>query len=61
MHVVLFTRQVIRKGNGISTRPTPQSRVKVRSQGFLESGEVVEKRSGHCFTVGDGDVVQGKM
>lgn len=52
--------QVIRRGEGISTRPTPQSRVKVRSRGFLESGKVVEKRNGCCFTVGDGDVVQGK-
>lgn len=53
--------QVLRKGEGISTRPTPQSRVKVRSRGCLESGEVVDKHSGYWFTVGDGDVVQGRV
>ena len=49
----------MRKGEGLSTRPTSQCRVKVRTRGFLESGVVVEKHSGYWFTVGDGDVVQG--
>lgn len=58
---MLHDLQVIRSGEGISTRPTPQCRVKVRSRGLLESGEVVDKRSGCWFTVGDGDVVQGTI
>lgn len=51
----------MRNGEGISTRPTPQSRVRVRSRGFLESGAVVDKHSGVWFTVGDGDVLQGNI
>ena len=53
--------QVLRKGDGISTRPTSQSRVRVRTRGYLESGDVVDKHNGHWFTVGDGDVVQGRL
>ena len=43
----------------MSTRPTPQSRVKVSARGCLESGEVVDKHKTFVFTVGDGDVIQG--
>lgn len=51
-------KKVLRKGEGLSTRPTPQSRVRVRTCGFLESGKVVDKHSSYSFTVGDGDVLQ---
>ena len=51
--------QILRNGDGISTRPALQSRVRVRSRGFLESGAVVDKHGGVWFTVGDGDVLQG--
>lgn len=51
--------QVLRKGQGLSTRPTPQCRVKVRTSGSLESGELVDRHSALWFTVGDGDVIQG--
>ena len=51
--------QVVHKGVGISTRPTPQCIVKVRSKGHLDSGDVVDKHSSCVFTVGDGDVIQG--
>lgn len=50
--------QVLRKGAGLSTRPTPQSQVKVRSRGYLENGKVVDRHSAVSFTVGDGDVLQ---
>ena len=53
--------QVMRAGSGTSTRPSQQSRVKVRTRGFLESGDVVDKHNGYWFTVGDGDVVQGML
>ena len=49
----------MKSGKGVSTRPTPRSRVRVKSRGFLESGEVVDKCNECWFTVGDGDVVQG--
>ena len=54
----MFIIQVLRKGAGLSTRPTPQSRVKVRTRGFLEGGKSVDRHSGISFTVGDGDVLQ---
>ncbi len=50
---------MVQKGKGISTRPAPQSRVKVRTCGYLESGKVVDKHSQCAFTVGEGDVIQG--
>ena len=49
---------MLRKGAGLSTRPTPQSRVKLRTRGYLEAGKAVDKHSAVLFTVGDGDVVQ---
>ena len=54
----IHSLQVLRKGAGLSTRPTPQSRVKVRTRGYLESGKSVDRHSSLSFTVGDGDVVQ---
>ena len=50
--------QVLRKGMGLSTKPTPQSRVKVRTRGYLDNGKTVDRHSSVTFTVGDGDVVQ---
>lgn len=49
---------MLRKGAGLSTRPTPQSRVKLRTRGYLEGDKTVDKHSGVSFTVGDGDVPQ---
>ena len=59
IHTLL--QQVLRPGRGLSTRPTPQSRVKVRTSGVLEddSGAVVDRHNAVSFTVGDGDVIQG--
>ena len=54
----LIKLQVLRKGAGLSTRPTPQSRVTIRTRGILEGGKSVDKHSAVSFTVGDGDVVQ---
>lgn len=54
--------QVLQPGRGLSTRPVQQSRVQVRTHGVLEgSGEVVDRHNAVAFTVGDGDVIQGKL
>ena len=53
--------QTLRPGDGLSSRPAPQSRVKMKTKGVLdEGGQVVDRHSGVRFTVGDGDVIQGK-
>ena len=55
---VLSFTQVVRAGDGQSTRPSPGSMVKVRIEGRLPSGEIVDQCTTY-FTVGDGDVIQG--
>ena len=51
--------QVLREGGGVATRPTPLSRVRIRTKGQLDNGAVVDKHSSIPFTLGDGDVLQG--
>lgn len=51
-------KKIIRPGEGETTRPTPLTRVKMRTKGTLEGGGVVDKHSKVTFTVGDGDVIQ---
>jgi len=56
---------VIQPGKGLSTRPSHQSRVKLRTRGFLRSSEgtddkCVDRNKAVEFTVGDGDVIQGR-
>lgn len=55
-----FVLQVLRAGEGVSTRPTPQCQVKMKVRGMLLSGGIVERHSSLAFTVGDGDVIQGE-
>ena len=58
----VYPSQTLRPGDGPSSRPTPQSRVKMKTKGVLdEGGQVVDRHSGVRFTVGDGDVIQGKV
>ena len=51
--------QVLREGEGVSTRPTGQAQVRMKVRGSLSSGGVVERHGALEFTVGDGDVIQG--
>ena len=50
---------MLRPGGGVETRPTPQCRVKIRTEGKLDNGTVIDKYSSVPFTLGDGDVIQG--
>ena len=50
---------MLRPGGGVETRPTPQCRVKIRTEGKLDNGTVVDKYSSVPLTLGDGDVIQG--
>ena len=60
LHTILL--QVLHSGQGLSTRPIQQSRVKLRTSGVLEGSGgtvVVDRHIAVSFTVGDGDVIQG--
>ncbi|CAI7996314.1 Peptidyl-prolyl cis-trans isomerase FKBP8 [Geodia barretti] len=51
-------KKVVRDGGGVETRPTPLSRVRIRTKGQLDNGAVVDRHSSIPFTLGDGDVLQ---
>ena len=56
-----LSSQTLRPGDGPTSRPTPQSRVRVKTKGVLqEDGQVVDQHSSVRFTLGDGDVIQGR-
>ena len=56
--IKIFRVQVLREGEGVSTRPTAQSQVRMKVRGMSPSG-TVDRHNSLEFTVGDGDVIQG--
>lgn len=52
--------QTIVTGQGPSTKPGPQSRVKMKMKGRLPSGTIVDEHT-YNIIVGDGDVIQGML
>ena len=59
MCVVMHKSKVVRSGGGVETRPTPLSRVRIRTKGQLDNGTTIDRHSSIPFTLGDGDVLQG--
>ena len=57
--VVMHNSKVVRSGGGVETRPTPLSRVRIRTKGQLDNGTTIDRHSSIPFTLGDGDVLQG--
>ncbi|XP_029646309.1 peptidyl-prolyl cis-trans isomerase FKBP8 isoform X3 [Octopus sinensis] len=55
----LLTKSIVKKGDGVLTRPLQGQKVTLKTEGLLPDGTVIDKNESISFILGDGDVISG--